>query len=181
MEWHLDKEIIDFGFTDDDQIVIDWNDGRRSVFDPRPYLEGSMIELRDQERLKTAYLLGHGQGIAWPENLDFGVQLLYNESTTVSSSGPLPPRGTCMTADPGTLVAHIGRVEDGKITVDWSDGTQRVFDVWDHADDDTVEKFVDPAYLMQARITSERDAIAWPDGERFDAKALYERSAIINS
>ena len=33
MEWHLDKKIIDFGFDDEDTIVIDWNDGRRSAFD----------------------------------------------------------------------------------------------------------------------------------------------------
>ena len=36
MEWHLDKKIIDFGFDDEDTIVIDWNDGRRSAFDRIP-------------------------------------------------------------------------------------------------------------------------------------------------
>ena len=54
-----------------------------------------------------------------------------------------------------------------------------MFDVWDHAANDTIEKFVDPAYLVQARISPERDAIVWPDGERFDAKTLYERSAVV--
>ena len=45
MEWHLDKKIIDFGFDDEDTIVIDWNDGRRSAFDPYPYMKGAMEKL----------------------------------------------------------------------------------------------------------------------------------------
>lgn len=64
--------------------------------------------------------------------------------------------------------------------IDWSDGTVREFDTWDHADNDTIEKLANASYLAQARITPGRDAVVWPDGERFDAKTLYERSAIID-
>ena len=71
MEWHLDKKIIDFGFDDEDTIVIDWNDGRRSAFDPYPYMKGAMEKLLDEDYLKLAYLTGYGRGIAWPGNLDF--------------------------------------------------------------------------------------------------------------
>ena len=92
MEWHLDKKIIDFGFDDEDTIVIDWNDGRRSAFDPYPYMKGAMEKLLDEDYLKLAYLTGYGRSIAWPGNLDFGVQLLYEASVTDSSETPLPPR-----------------------------------------------------------------------------------------
>lgn len=179
MEWHLDKEVLDFGFADDGTIVMDWNDGRRSSFDPRPFMKGSLKKLLDQDYLKTAYLVGYGRAIAWPDNIDFGVGLLYEESDTVDSTGPLPPRGPRMTWEPNKLVVRVGHLEDGKLAVDWNDGTQRRFDVWDHASDDAIEKFVDPVYLAQARVAPERDAIVWPDGERFDAKTLYERSAIV--
>ena len=77
------------------------------------------------------------------------------------------------------LIVRLKFAEDGKILVDWSDGTVREFDAWNHANDDDIEKFVDPTYLAQARVTPERDAIVWPDGERFDAKTLYERSAVV--
>ena len=53
MEWHLDKKIIDFGFDDEDTIVIDWNDGRRSAFDPYPYMKGAMEKLLDEDYLKS--------------------------------------------------------------------------------------------------------------------------------
>lgn len=63
MEWHLDKKIIDFGFDDEDTIVIDWNDGRRSAFDPYPYMKGAMEKLLDEDYLKLAYLTGYGRSI----------------------------------------------------------------------------------------------------------------------
>lgn len=179
MEWHLDKKIIDFGFDDEDTIVIDWNDGRRSAFDPYPYMKGAMEKLLDEDYLKLAYLTGYGRGIAWPGNLDFGVQLLYEASVTDNSEAPLPPRGPHMRWTPEALIVRLKFAEDGKILVDWSDGTVREFDAWNHASDDDIEKFVDPTYLAQARVTPERDAIVWPDGERFDAKTLYERSAVV--
>ena len=100
MEWHLDKKIIDFGFDDEDTIVIDWNDGRRSAFDPYPYMKGAMEKLLDEDYLKLAYLTGYGRGIAWPGNLDFGVQLLYEASVTDNSEAPLPPRGPHMRWSP---------------------------------------------------------------------------------
>ena len=146
MEWHLDKKIIDFGFDDEDTIVIDWNDGRRSAFDPYPYMKGAMEKLLDEDYLKLAYLTGYGRSIAWPGNLDFGVQLLYEASVTDSSETPLPPRGPHMRWSPEALIVRLKFAEDGKILVDWSDGTVREF---------------------------------WPDGERFDAKTLYERSAVV--
>ena len=80
---------------------------------------------------------------------------------------------------PEALIVRLKFAEDGKILVDWSHGTVREFDAWNHASDDDIEKFVDPTYLAQARVTPERDAIVWPDGERFDAKTLYERSAVV--
>ena len=164
MEWHLDKKIIDFGFDDEDTIVIDWNDGRRSAFDPYPYMKGAMEKLLDEDYLKLAYLTGYGRSIAWPGNLDFGVQLLYEASVTDSSETPLPPRGPHMRWSPEALIVRLKFAEDGKILVDWSDGTVREFDAWNHASDDDIEKFVDPTYLAQARVTPERDAIVWPDG-----------------
>ena len=85
MEWHLDKKIIDFGFDDEDTIVIDWNDGRRSAFDPYPYMKGAMEKLLDEDYLKLAYLTGYGRGIAWPGNLDFA---------SLPCGGPL--RSTCI-------------------------------------------------------------------------------------
>ena len=162
MEWHLDKKIIDFGFDDEDTIVIDWNDGRRSAFDPYPYMKGAMEKLLDEDYLKLAYLTGYGRSIAWPGNLDFGVQLLYEASVTDSSETPLPPRGPHMRWSPEALIVRLKFAEDGKILVDWSDGTVREFDAWNHASDDDIEKFVDPTYLAQARVTPERDAIVWP-------------------
>lgn len=179
MAWHLDKEIRDFGFTDEDTIVMDWNNGRRSTFDPRPFMKGTFEKLRDRDYLRLAYLTGYGRAIAWPDNLDFGVGLLYEESVTGDATSPLPPRGSRMRWNPNLFAVRVKHVEGGKIMVSWSDGTQRMFDVWDHAANDTIEKFVDPAYLVQARISPERDAIVWPDGERFDAKTLYERSAVV--
>ncbi|MFR1639415.1 MAG: DUF2442 domain-containing protein [Eggerthellaceae bacterium] len=156
MEWHLDKKIIDFGFDDEDTIVIDWNDGRRSAFDPYPYMKGAMEKLLDEDYLKLAYLTGYGRGIAWPGNLDFGVQLLYEASVTDNSEAPLPPRGPHMRWSPEALIVRLKFAEDGKILVDWSDGTVREFDAWNHANDDDIEKFVDPTYLAQARVTPER-------------------------
>ena len=138
-----------------------------------------MEKLLDEDYLKLAYLTGYGRGIAWPGNLDFGVQLLYEASVTDSSETPLPPRGQHMRWSPEALIVRLKFAEDGKILVDWSDGTVREFDAWNHANDDDIEKFVDPTYLAQARVTPERDAIVWPDGERFDAKTLYERSAVV--
>ena len=60
---------------------------------------------------------------------------------------------------PEALIVRLKFAEDGKILVDWSDGTVREFDAWNHANDDDIEKFVDPTYLAQARVTPERDAI----------------------
>lgn len=181
MEWHLDKEILDFGLTDDNLIVIDWNDGRRSVFDPHPYLIRNMERLLDRSYFEAAYMLGHGRGIAWPGNRDFGAGFLYEESRTVDDvSTPLPPRGSCMTWNPERRIASVKvQPQEGMLAVLWNDGTTRLFSTWEHASNDTIEKFVDAAYLAQARITLEREAIEWPDGERFEAKTLYERSAII--
>lgn len=179
MEWHLDKNILDFGLTDTGTIVIDWNNGRRSVFDPHPYMTGTMAKLLDPDYLKTAFVTGHGRSIAWPGNLDFGTALLYEESVTEDSGAPLPPRGSRMRWSPTVVALRLKLVEGGKIAIDWSDGTVRQFDAWDHADNDVIEKLADPAYFAQARITPDRDAVAWPDGERFDAKILYERSAIM--
>ena len=138
MEWHLDKKIIDFGFDDEDTIVIDWNDGRRSAFDPYPYMKGAMEKLLDEDYLKLAYLTGYGRGIAWPGNLDFGVQLLYEASVTDNSEAPLPPRGPHMRWSPEALIVRLKFAEDGKILVDWSDGTVREFDAWNHASDDEI-------------------------------------------
>ena len=131
-----------------------------------------MEKLLDEDYLKLAYLTGYGRGIAWPGNLDFGVQLLYEASVTDNSEALL-------LRSPEALIVRLKFAEDGKILVDWSDGTVREFDAWNHASDDDIEKFVDPTYLAQARVTPERDAIVWPDGERFDAKTLYERSAVV--
>lgn len=180
MEWHLDKKILDFGFTSEDTIVIEWSNGRRSAFDPHPYMKGPLEKHHDQDFLKLAHLTGHGRSITWPCNLDFVVQLLYEESITESSESPLPPRGSRMRWSPDAIIMRLKPVEGGKITIDWSDGTVREFDVWDHADNETIEKFIDHLYLAQARIAPARDAIVWPDGERFGAKTLYERSAIMD-
>ena len=119
MEWHLDKKIIDFGFDDEDTIVIDWNDGRRSAFDPYPYMKGAMEKLLDEDYLKLAYLTGYGRGIAWPGNLDFGVQLLYEASVTDSSETPLPPRGPHMRWSPEALIVRLKFAEEAR---SWSIG-----------------------------------------------------------
>ena len=150
MEWHLDKKIIDFGFDDEDTIVIDWNDGRRSAFDPYPYMKGAMEKLLDEDYLKLAYLTGYGRGIAWPGNLDFGVQLLYEASVTDNSEAPLPPRGPHMRWSPEALIVRLKFAEDGKILVDWSDGTVREFDAWNHATTTSKSSSIRPTLRKRA-------------------------------
>lgn len=180
MEWTTEKRILDFSITENGELIMDWNDGMRRVFDPKPYLKGAFMEaLLDPEYLSKAYLQGHGSNIAWPNDQDFAPEDLYEISSIVDSCDPLPPRSPLMTWDATKLISRLKPLENGKIMVDWSDGTVRLFDTWDHATIDTIEKFVDPAYLAQARIAPDRDAVIWPDGERFDAKTLYERSAIV--
>ena len=51
-------------------------------------MKGAMEKLLDEDYLKLAYLTGYGRGIAWPGNLDFGVQLLYEASVTDNSEAP---------------------------------------------------------------------------------------------
>lgn len=181
MEWHLDKRIIDFGISPEGAIVIDWNDGRRSSFDPLPYLKGDFMgKLTDPDYFALAYVLGHGRGIAWPENQDFGVSLLYDKSETVNAESPLPPHGPRMTWSGSKLILQAKPNPEGdKLAIQWSDGTTRLFSTWDHADNNAIEALANPAYFAQVSVVHERDAVAWPGGERFDAKTLYELSALV--
>ena len=94
MEWHLDKKIIDFGFDDEDTIVIDWNDGRRSAFDPYPYMKGAMEKLLDEDYLKLAYLTGYGRGIAWPGNLSAESPLCESTVSTYDENRSVPSAKT---------------------------------------------------------------------------------------
>lgn len=179
MDWITDKRILDFATTNDGKLVMDWSDGTRRVFDTRPTAKNSLRALLDPEYFAKAYLQGQGYAIAWPDGQDYALDWLYEDSEVVDSSKPLPPRSPIMTWTEEVTIMQCRHTEGGKLLIDWSDGTRRAFDVWWLADDDAIEKFVDPAYLAQARIAPDRDAVIWPDGERFDAKTLYERSAVV--
>ena len=182
MAWTIDKRILDFATTDDGKLVMDWSDGTRRVFDTKPHLIGDFMgALAEPGYFRKAYLQGHGDTIAWPNDQDFAPEWLYEGSTVIEKSGPLPPRGESMTWNDQKLITNLQILDDGRLTTTWSDGTCRAFDTWARANNDEIEKLADAAYFAQAKVSPRRDAIEWPGGETFEAKTLYEQAALIES
>ena len=94
-------------------------------------------------------------------------------------TGPLPPKDPALVWNSEKRIVRVTPLDAGLMRLDWSDGTQRVFDAWAWANIEPVEKLHDPAYYHQVAIVEDGKAIAWPDGQGFLAETLYENSPLV--
>ena len=94
-------------------------------------------------------------------------------------TGPLPPKDPALVWSSEKRIVRVTPLDAGLMRLDWSDGTQRVFDAWAWASNELVEKLLDPVYYHQVAIVEDGKGIAWPDGLGFLAETLYENSPLV--
>lgn len=183
MRWTPDRKIVDFAPTDDMKLIVDWDDGSRRVFDMDVMGKRGVFRqlYNDASYFNKAYSAVNGTTIQWPDGQDIAPETLYEQSTVVDKqSTPLPPRRSNMVWDPSKTIASIEPHENGLLDIEWSDGTTREFSVWANVAANSIERLENSAYLLQAKVSKGRNGVEWPEGDRYDAKTLYEHAAIVS-
>ena len=67
------------------QLLLTWETGETTIFDVRPYTEGSWYaELNNPSYFSLVRLLPDGTGIEWPDGQDVAPHELYELSVPVS-------------------------------------------------------------------------------------------------
>ena len=75
-------------------------------------------------------------------------------------------------------ILDFSTTDNGKLVMDWSDDTRRVFDTRPYARG-FLAPLSDPSYFEKAYLQNRGSTIAWPDGQDFAPEWLYEGSDII--
>ena len=71
-------------------------------------------------------------------------------------------------------ILDFSTTDNGKLVMDWSDDTRRVFDTRPYARG-FLAPLSDPSYFEKAYLQNRGSTIAWPDGQDFAPEWLYER------
>ena len=180
MKWNPDLRIADARPAEQFTVIIDWNDGSRTLFDASPHMHGVFFgELNDPVYFSKLRMASHGESIEWPNGQDFSPEMLYEESRLVARGDTHVPTANGAASEAPAMLALEAR-KDGTVVIDWSDGSRRLFDAWAHAGS-FIDALSDASYVTQAKIASSGEDVAWPNGEAFSAAEVFAKSVALQS
>lgn len=74
----LQPKIIDMKPLPDYRLALEYEDGKKKIFDVKPYISGDWFgQLADPGYFKRVRLICNGTGIEWPNGQDIAPHELY--------------------------------------------------------------------------------------------------------
>lgn len=148
-------------------LYLEFNDGRRGLFDMKPYLErGVFVRLKDPALFNEVWV--HDCTICWPGEIDIAPETLYCRIEPFIS-------GSEMRIDPRLPDYWILRIEAQPghlLLLEFNDRSKGVFDIATLQEDGFYSLLRDPEVF--SRVCVHSGMALWPDATSLSPGYLYK-------